>query len=347
MQNPFTLIFGKNPMLSVARPEQTNEIIEAFSEKTINQPLFMITGIRGSGKTVMMTEVARTFEEEKNWIIVELNPATDMLESLLSKLYSHKVCTNIIREAKIDLSFWSIGLELSGETKITDKETAIIKVLESIKKKGKRVLVLVDEAINNQYMQVFASSFQIFIRHDLPICLLMTGLFENIDDLQNEPNLTFLHRAPKITPKPLNRIAMSEKYMSVMENLSSKEALEMAALTKGYSFAFQVLGYLTWRNNKEYKGVLTDYRLYLQEYVYDKLWSEFSPRDKALAIAIAKSKGNSVKEIREAAGMSSNEFNPYRKRLLKKGIIKSDEWGTVEFTVPMFKEFILEEESIY
>ncbi len=45
----------------------------------------------------------------------------------------------------------------------------------------------------------------------------------------------------------------------------------MAGLTKGYPFAFQVLGYLTWNNDGDYNGVLGEYEQYLSEFVYDKI----------------------------------------------------------------------------
>ena len=58
MPNPFTLTFGRSPLESVDRPVQINEIIEAFSSDTINQQMFIFTGVRGSGKRVLMTEIS-------------------------------------------------------------------------------------------------------------------------------------------------------------------------------------------------------------------------------------------------------------------------------------------------
>lgn len=340
MQNPFTLTFGKSPTLSISRPEQINKIVNAFSEDIINEPLFMITGIRGSGKTVMMTEIAKIMEQKEGWTTIDLNPTTDILESLLSKLYSNPSCNRIITEAKIDLSFWGLGISLSSSTKLTDKETAIIQVLESLKKKKKHILLLIDEAINNDYMRTFASSFQIFIRKELPVCLLMTGLYENIDKLQNEKNLTFLYRAPKITPKPLSRLAMTRMYKESL-NISDSDAQKMAELTNGYSFAFQVLGYLTWNQKGDYQKILPEYIEYLEDYVYDKLWSELSPKDRHIVLGIAQCQSNRIKDIRELINLDTNEFNPYRKRLIKKGIINGEERGFIRFEIPMFKEYVL------
>ncbi len=70
MQNPFTLTFGRSPLESVDRPVQINEIIEAFTADTINQQMFIITGVRGSGKTVMMTEISHKLRADDHWIVI-------------------------------------------------------------------------------------------------------------------------------------------------------------------------------------------------------------------------------------------------------------------------------------
>ena len=80
MQNPFTLTFGKSPLEPVERPLPTMEIVDTFTAETVNQQMFIITGVRGSGKTVMMPEIARRLREREDWVVIELNPATDLLQ---------------------------------------------------------------------------------------------------------------------------------------------------------------------------------------------------------------------------------------------------------------------------
>ena len=82
MQNPFTLTFGRSPLESVERPVQINEILEAFTADTVNQQMFIITGVRGSGKTVMMTQISNKLRADADWVVIELNPATDLLSSM-------------------------------------------------------------------------------------------------------------------------------------------------------------------------------------------------------------------------------------------------------------------------
>lgn len=341
MQNPFTLTFGKSPLEPVERPVQTNEIIEAFTADPINQQMFIITGVRGSGKTVMMTEISHRLRKKEDWVVIELNPATDLLQGMLSKLNSNQVCAGIIKSAKIDLSFFGFGVSIEGAVQITDTETAIIAILEKMKKNEKRLLITIDEVTNSEYMHVFASAFQIFVRQDLPVFLLATGLYENIDELQNEKSLTFLYRAPKIQLKPLNKQAIVNKYKSIFE-IEVDQATQMADLTKGYPFAFQVLGYLTWNHHGDYNAVRGEYEQYLSEFVYDKIWSELSQKDRMVARGIADVEGGKIKDIREHLHMETNEFNPYRKRLIKKGILSGETRGYVYFTLPLFEEYVME-----
>lgn len=345
MQNPFTLTFGKSPLEPVERPVQTNEIIDTFTAEPVNQQMFLITGVRGSGKTVMMTEISRKLRTREEWVVIELNPSVDLLQGMLSKLNSNPVCAGIIKSAKIDLSFWGFGVSIEGAAPITDAETAIIAILEKMKKNGKKLLVTIDEVTNNEFMHVFAGSFQIFVRQDLPIFLLATGLYENIDELQNEKNLTFLYRAPKIQMKPLNQQAIIKKYMNIFQ-IEREQAAQMAELTKGYPFAFQVLGYLTWNNHGNYREVLEEYEQYLSEFVYDKIWSELSRKDRVVARGIAETDSGKIKDIREHLGMETNQFNPYRKRLIKKGILSGEMRGYVYFTLPLFEDYVLENAEI-
>ena len=345
MQNPFTLTFGKSPLEPVERPVQTNEIIDTFTAEPVNQQMFLITGVRGSGKTVMMTEISRKLRNREEWVVIELNPSVDLLQGMLSKLNSNPVCAGIIKSAKIDLSFWGFGVSIEGAAPITDAETAIIAILEKMKKNGKKLLVTIDEVTNNEFMHVFAGSFQIFVRQDLPIFLLVTGLYENIDELQNQKNLTFLYRAPKIQMKPLNQQAIIKKYMNIFQ-IEREQAAQMAELTKGYPFAFQVLGYLTWNNHGNYQEVLEEYEQYLSEFVYDKIWSELSRKDRVVARGIAETDSGKIKDIREYLGMETNQFNPYRKRLIKKGILSGEMRGYVYFTLPLFEDYVLENAEI-
>jgi len=342
MNNPYSIIFGSEPDQMISRITQREQVLRSFQAKTLSQMVYMITGVRGMGKTVFMTEIADQLRKQSEWIVVELNPERDMLTELASKLSSEHKLAKIFKAAKINLSAWGFGLEVSGTVPITDIDTALERMLESLKKEGKKILITIDEVTNSRQMKVFAGSFQIFLRRKLPLCLLMTGLYENIHSLQNEKNLTFLYRAPRIDLKPLNIGNIASSYKRVFD-LDDEASLSMARLTNGYSFAFQVLGYFTWENNCIFDDSVFDlYKQYLDDYVYEKIWSELTRTDRKILYALAQTPSGRVSDVRELAGMTTNNFNPYRQKLIKKGLLNGDEWGYIRFVLPLFDRYVLE-----
>ena len=67
-----------------------------------------------------------------------------------------------------------------------------------------------------------------------------------------------------------------------------------------------------------------------------------SPKDRKVALGIAKSENGEIAEIKKILDMSQNEWNPYRKRLLAKGVIYTPERGRVDFSLPFFGEYLLQ-----
>ena len=176
MTNPFTLSFGKKPLQYVSRISQMQEIIDNFNDETPSNQIYMITGVRGSGKTVMMTSIANELRGTEGWIVAELNPTRDLLQSLAAKLYSLPEMYAHFVQAKLDFSLLGLGLSLENATPITDIENAIELMLAELRKRGKKLLITIDEVTNSEYIRVFVSAFQIFLRQDYPLFLLMTGL---------------------------------------------------------------------------------------------------------------------------------------------------------------------------
>ena len=339
--NPFVLDFGREPYEMIPRSRVMNELAESFMADRPSRQVAIITGVRGSGKTVFMTSVCKLFQQEEDWIVVELNPARDLLQGLAAKLSEEKSLRDVFTSAKINLSAFGLGFEVAGAPPIQDIEVALSRMLSGVRAKNKKVLVAVDEASNTPQMRVFASAFQILLRQDLPVFLLMTGLYENIASLQDEKSLTFLYRAPRIALSPLNIGRMTDSYARVF-SIPQELALKMAQKTKGYSFAFQVLGYFTWEYRDDPARIDAEYKQYLEEYVYEKIWQELSPGDRKVLYGIANVPSGEVSEIRDFLQMTSNQFTPYRSRLIRKGIINGEAYGVVRFELPLFEAFVLE-----
>lgn len=342
MTNPFTLNFGMEPGIYVSRHFQSSEIIEGFRAEPSPSQVYMITGVRGSGKTVFLSEVEDQFRHDDDWLVFDLSIETDMLNAFAAKLYNEKNARNLFMKADLNLSYFGFGIEInSKEPPITDLGTAIEEMLEIMVKHQKKILITIDEAANSVSMRQFASEFQILLRRRFPVYLLMTGIYENIYELQNVKTLTFLYRAPKIQLSPLNAIAVAESYKKVFA-IPDEQARRMAALTMGYPYAYQVTGYLCFnrRSCELDEDFLKTFDEYMDEYVYSKIWDEQSPTRKKILRAMADNDSGLVTEIRKKSGVSTESFSVYRSRLIKQGIVRADGYGRVAFTLPRFREFI-------
>lgn len=342
MSNPYLLTFGKEPIEHIDRLKEKQTVLDDFLTSVPTQQVYMVTGVRGSGKTVFMTDISQNLKgKSKDWIIVDLNPtAPDLIKEAGAILSSENDLARIFQNARLNLSLFGFGLEVSNSVPISDAQTALEKMLSSLAKKKKKVLFTIDEVTITHAMKAFTFAFQQFLRKNLPVYLLMTGLYKNISDLQNQDNLTFLYRAPQIVLTPLNINAMAVNYEKNI-GLSKTDALDMAKLTKGYSFAFQVLGHLLYDANGNYENLIPEFRQYLEDMSYDKIWSELSGKDRQILEALAESESGKNSETMELAGLSDNEFNPYRRRLIKKGVVDGSVRGYLSFTLPFFREFIL------
>lgn len=340
-KNPFTLSFGRIPNEYIDRTIEEDKIVDMFTETPVTDQMYMLLGVRGSGKTVTMTNVTNRIAEKEDWIIIKITPIDNILEALYRILVNHKRVHQICIDAKIDISL--LGINVSFSSKLPEQNTvqAIDDILQELSQHDIKLLVTIDEVTATEQMRAFVSAFQLFITNNRLIFFLGTALFDKFAELKDVANLTFLYRAPKIVLTPLDKYAMAATYRRVF-NYSKEQTLKMALITKGYSLAFQLLGYAQWERKDDFlsEDVMEEFDSRIADAAYTKLWSELSETDKKVMAGIAKSKSNSVKDIREVIKMDANRFNQYRKRLGVRGLIDISEHGVINFVLPRFSEFI-------
>lgn len=346
--NPFTLSFGKEPKSLISNNGQYDEIKNAFSSETPVSTAYLIAGVRGSGKTVLLSRLAKHFEEQEDWIVVELNPQMDMLEYLASSLYEQAKMKFKFLKKEFTFSFQGISFSVSGENPVSNVITFIEKMMAYLIKKGKKVLICIDDVSNTPNMKTFTQQYQIFIRKDYPLYLLMTGLFENVRSLQNEKTLTFLYRALQIHVSPLGLGSVASSFASIL-GASYEDSVELAKLTKGYPFAYQVLGYTMFENGKKKldDDVLASFDRYLQDYVYEKIYFDLPNIERKIVNSLANNDEGDIASIMKNLKIKKESMSQYRDKLLKKGIIVKNGWGRIAFALPRFREYVLLIQNFY
>lgn len=335
--NPFTLTFGKQPNEYISRYENTDTIISTFIADNPISQAYLIEGIRGSGKTVLMTSIANELGNSKEWIVIDLNSTQNLIDDFAMRLVdSCKKFPDLLKQG-FNISVAGFGIGVNGNEAPKDSVSIIDDILSSLKKHHKKVLITIDEVLHDDNMRHFASQFQIFVRKDYPVFLIMTGLYENIYAIQNDPALTFLLRTPKIHLEPLSLHQITKQYADIFQ-LNQDQAKKLAQITKGYAFAFQALGLLYYEHHEEMAmdEILSKLDDMLDDFVYKKIWTSLSKQDKDVVLAIKK-ENTKVGDICKKIGMTSSVFSRYRDRLMKRGIISSAQHGYVSLALPRFE----------
>ncbi len=353
-KNPYTLQFSYIPPQFIERTLITNEIISNFVREVPTYRGMFITGVRGSGKTVMMGDIRNKIDARDEWITVDINPESNLLDSLARGLYLIPAIRALFVKAKLDFSVLGIGVHLeNAELVASNEEDAIKLMLGVLKKAKKKVLVTIDEITYSEDVAKFSHAMSSYAGADYDIYVLMTGLSENIKAIKNKKSLTFLYRAKEKELDGLNITAICADYQKTLD-VSREKAEEMAFNTKGYSLAFQALGYHCWsafctgakQDDKLWDEIYQKLDITLSELAYEKIWSELSEGDKKVlrAISAISQKDNTpnvkVESIREMAEMSSNTFTTYRKRLMESGVVNGSQYGYMSLALPRFDKFI-------
>ncbi len=356
-KNPYTLQFSYIPPKYIERIEITNEIIGNFTRDVPTYRGMFITGVRGSGKTVMLSDIRNKIGERKEWITIDLNPESNLLDSLAHMLYQNKQLKTLFIKAKVDLSALGIGVSLEKSDYIaSNEEDALRMMLQILKKHKKKLLVTIDEVTYSKDVAKFSHALSSYASQDLDVFVLMTGLKENIDNIKNKKSLTFLYRAKIYILETLNFVAMGFDYEKTLK-LDSEQAKILSGKTKGYSLAFQAIGYICW-NEKSESGEISledlDKELdkILFELSYGKIWDELSSKDRQILIAMEvlslKSGKDAIRvdDVRKKVNMTSDSFTTYRKRLIDSGIIDGKTYGYLKFNLPRFDRFIVCNEDL-
>jgi predicted AAA+ superfamily ATPase len=318
--NPFSTTFGRQPDNYISRLNEQNQIMSEFSSSQPSNYVYLLTGVRGSGKTVLLSAIAKHFIKEQDWIVVDPGPKDNILENIAAEIYETGRVKHLFLESEFSFSFQGLTFSIKGKTPITTVNSLLKKMLDQIKKKNKKVLITIDEVDNSPQMKLFIQAYQSLIRLDYPVMLLMTGLYENVSKLQEDKTLTFLYRAPKINLGPLSLNAIAGGYQRYLE-VTDALAVDLAKLTKGYAYAYQVLGYLFFQKKKKEidAELLADYDQYLSEYVYEKVFSGLSLGEQEILKSFVSDDPMKVDDLRKKRGLTASYFSNYRAKLIKEG----------------------------
>ena len=136
--NPFTLTFGKQPIKYINRYESTDNILSTFEASNPISQTYLISGIRGSGKTVLMTSVANQLRKSDDWVVVDLNATQPLLQEFAMRLTDASKQIPNIFEKGFEISVAGFGLGYNGAMEDRDSVSKIETILAKLGKQHKK-----------------------------------------------------------------------------------------------------------------------------------------------------------------------------------------------------------------
>ncbi|WLP87545.1 ATP-binding protein [Corynebacterium stationis] len=327
----------------------------------------LISGTRGIGKTVLLTEL-EDIAEARGWISVRAIGSTSMAEHLINTAIPAQIA-KLNPQAETRLK--SLGVAGLGrvETELDPRygqlqpvptvETRIRQLLEYTS--GSGVFIAIDEVQDapSEDLAAVAQAFQNLIKDELPVALAFAGLTVGTRDLLDLPGTTFLRRASAYELGPLtaddtvNLLAATADGSGI--HFGDAAARRAATASFGFPYLVQLIGALAWRVTKDQveeevaqetiDAILKEAIDTFGSQVHRPALRHVTDLQREFLRSMARL-GGEEQSISEIAGLlkkTTTGISRIRAALIKQELIEPSSHGYVRFTQPYMAEHLLAE----
>lgn len=359
--NPFKPTAGGEPPLLIGRERVVRDFDKGL-DNGVGAPgrIMLITGARGTGKTVMLTVLGDKARAHK-WDVIEETASDGLCERLVSELCSKDSLIDKLTFApSITIARASVSLgeaELSPKRMPETLRKAMSARLDALEKRDAGLMISIDEtqAASRADLIAIATAIQHQIREKRNVSIVFAGLPQMISDLFDDEVITFLRRARTnvLANVPIDEV--KESFAQTFEDsgmsLDTSLVEKAAVATAGYPYMIQLVGYYIWDaadarestviSKEDVNEGIREARVDLDNAVCVPELHGLSKNDKAYLEAMAVSDGPSgTSEVAKRMGRSAKYAATYRKRLLDAYVIRQTDRGEVDFAVPFLREYL-------
>ena len=354
--NPFKPTAGAEPPVLAGR----KKVIDDFTDGLTEGPgapgrLMRISGPRGSGKTVLLTELG-DIAKDKGWVVVDETAGKGLVDRITERLARQLPEANASMD--IDLGFVKAHAGVSSGTGGADIRTVLDEAAGRIGKKG--VLVTVDEVqdADKGEMAAISQAVQHLIREKKDVAFVFAGLTMGVADFINGEAMTFLRRAKaeqlKSIPDDDVAAAFEKTFGDSGMPIAGNALSDAVAATGGYAYMVQLVGYNVWKVARRHFGespavttedlregaemAMGDY----VEAVIEPALSRLSKRAMSYLVEMSGSDGpSSTGCVAKSLGVPAQSLSSVRASLIAKQVIEPTEArGYVDFAIPWMREYV-------
>lgn len=383
IRNPFVPGAGTPPPELAGRKAILEKARVALARIRQGRPSksFLLVGLRGVGKTVLLNRIEETaigegykalmIEAHENkslpalllpglrHLLLSLDRMENISEQVKRGLRALKSFANGVKLTVNDLE---IGLDIDPEIGVADSgdleadlPDLLLAVGEAAKARGTSVAIIIDELqyLKSKELSALIMAIHKIAQKQLPLILIGAGLPQLVGMAgESKSYAERLFDYPVVDALSENdaRGAIEGPVEREGEHFEETALNRIIDVTHGYPYFLQEWGYHVWNTAKgspitadvvDIAGRLAIQRL--DESFFRVRFDRSSPREKDYLTAMAQLGAGPHRsgDIAEKLGVGVQSVAPVRSSLIRKGMIYSPAHGDTAFTVPLFNEFLM------
>lgn len=380
VRNPFAPGAGSQPPELAGRDEIIADAVTALKRTQIGKHARsqMLLGLRGTGKTVLLNTVENAAEEngyltsvieapEEKPLAELLYPKMQQVLRKLSLVENAKTKTHDAMKAlrsfagvfKVQIGDLSVsvdpepGVADSGYLEY-DLPDMFVAIGTAAKAAGKGWCLLIDEV---QYLKEKELAALIVAIHkigqkQLPVIFFGAGLPQLAGlsgDAKSYAERLFSY--PKVGALDAQAAfkAVKGPINDEGEEITSDALNKILKITEGYPYFLQEWGFQSWNNadrspidTNDVEGATKDALKRLDDGFFQVRFDRLTPKEREYVVAMSQlGKGPyRSSEVADKLGEPPNKLGPRRAQIIAKGMIYSPQYGDIDFTVPMFDDYL-------
>lgn len=380
VRNPFAPGAGNPPPELAGRREILSkaEVVLLRVAQGRHAKSFMMVGLRGVGKTVLLNRIREMAEEHGlHAHLVESPEDKPLAELLLPPLRrlvlrldeigaTHaavrrglRVLSSFAKSIKVKVEGIEVGLDLergvadSGDLE-SDLADVLVAVGEAAKARKTAVVLLIDELqyVRENELSALVMGIHKVSQQQLPLVLIAAGLPQLVGNMgRSKSYAERLFDFPEVGPLSHSDaiVAITQPIQKEGEKIQKDAVEKIIERTEGYPFFLQSWGYHCWnvaprspiraRDVEEADSkVLDDLDTSFFRVRFDRL----TPGEKRYLRAMAELGPGPHRsgQVAEELAVKVQSVAPTRSSLIRKGMIYSPSHGDTAFTVPLFDDFL-------
>lgn len=358
-KNPFKPTAGVLPPSLIGREEPIEDFIEGLTDGP-GAPgrLMRITGLRGTGKTVLVKKLCDIAEAE-GWFVIREDAFSGVAEAIGACIRDELESKGAIRATiapklkvgPIEAAIGDVDLDASiPPERLRDLMGRFFRS----RKQG--IMIAVDEAqdADDADLRQLASSVQYHIGEDHDVILVFAGLPSMVKRLTDGKTITFMRRALPEALGDLSTAQVRSSFKDTFEGAGFSIAPDvldaMSAAVKGHPFMMQLVGYYAWSMARQdsgptseeacMEGVERAKRRFEQMVIEPAL--DALPMGELKYLCALAEQGESAEtgELASRLGKRAQGLSTIRARLIDASVIEARRRGEVSFTIPYMADYL-------